>query len=82
VAWLKKQVGCPYDSSAILGFITGRADHKAGHWICSACQAGGLEVIDWLPREGPIPLSQITPDTLLMMCWSRGAHLTEYSPNA
>lgn len=81
VAWLKKQIGDPYDSRAILGFLLGRQSHTSGHWICSACQSSGLEVVGWLPQEGPVPPSQITPDALLMMCWARGSHLTEYGPS-
>lgn len=77
VAWLKRQLGDPYDSEAIWGFIEGKQEHARGHWICSACQTEGLKVIEWLPRRGPVPSSRITPDALLQMCWARGAHLTD-----
>lgn len=78
VAWLRQQIGSPYDSAAIWGFLEGKPKHARGHWICSACQSAALRVIGYLPKEGPIALSEVTPDVLLMMCWARGAHLTEY----
>ena len=68
-AWLRAQVNSEYDKAAILSFITGTPMHEAGHWICSACQSGGLIQVGLL-RPSPIPTSQITPDALYLLATS------------
>lgn len=67
--WLRKQEGCPYDQGAIWAFITGKRQHTAGRWICSACQFGALEKMHIL-HPASIPPSQVTPDTLFMLTTS------------
>ncbi len=66
-AWLKSQVGLPYDSGAIWDFVLGRSDlAKPGHWICSALQTGALEKAGLLPTgfQSGIASSQIAPNSL------------------
>lgn len=65
-AWLRAQIGKPYDSGAIWGFITGARDHQKGHWICSACQTGALRHVSLLHKI-PVPDSQVTPNSLLLL---------------
>lgn len=68
-AWaevLQRQVGCPYDQQAILGFLFGRREHTKGRWICSALQTHGLKRVHLLHRV-PIPDSQVTPDNLFTL---------------
>lgn len=65
-SWLRAQVGKPYDSGAIWGFILGVRGHQNGHWICSACQTGALRHIGVL-HPFSVPDAQVTPDSLFLM---------------
>lgn len=68
-AWedfLTAQLGMPYDKANIFGLITGSELVETGHWICSALQTAAMEKIGRLP-ELPLPPSQITPNSLLLM---------------
>jgi hypothetical protein len=69
--WLRHQVGKPYDSGAIIGFLFGFEDHEKGHWICSAAGAGGLIHANVMPKP-PVPLHQITPNSLHLMLYALG----------
>lgn len=71
-AWLRQQVGAPYDTGAIWGFALGRQDHDAGHWICSAAQTQALEQASLLPHIVSPPTSQITPNSLRLMVLAIG----------
>lgn len=73
-AWLKSQVGKPYDQDAIIGFILGRKDHGSGHWICSALQTGALEAVGCMPRL-IVPPAQVTPDCLRTVFSALGARM-------
>lgn len=64
--WLRSQIGKPYDSGAIWGFIFGTPSHEQGHWICSACQTGALKQAGLL-HPFSVPDSQVTPDALFLM---------------
>lgn len=64
--WLKGQCGKQYDKGSIWGFILGKKDHEANHWICSALQTGALKHIGML-HPFPIPDSQVTPDALYLI---------------
>ena len=78
-AWLRSQVGEPYDSDAIWGFILGRSDHAKGHWICSAVQTGALEKVGKMPRL-PVPPSQVTPNSLFLLSVAVGGTAAEVTP--
>jgi hypothetical protein len=65
-AFLRSQIGKPYDEQAILGFILGRKDHTKGRWICSALQTGALKAAGLL-HSIPIPEAQVTPDALYLL---------------
>jgi len=75
--WLRKQVNRQYDKQAILGFILGRRDHGAGQWICSAAAAEGLVIGGKMPSP-PIPLSQITPNSLFLMTAAIGGKVRSF----
>lgn len=62
-AWLRKQIGKPYDQGSIWGFILGRGLHQPGHWICSACAEGALRAAGVL-HPSPWHPSAVTPDAL------------------
>jgi hypothetical protein len=40
---LRNQLTTQYDQHAILGFLEGKSMHSAGHWICSALAANGVQ---------------------------------------
>jgi uncharacterized protein YycO len=66
-AFLRSQVGLPYDELNIINLITGEpTPEKDGHWICSALQTAALEIIGIL-KPPPIPPQQYTPDSLYLV---------------
>jgi len=73
--WLISQIGQKYDKAAILGFLTGKADHTDGYWICSALQTGALEEVKRIPKL-IVPPQQVTPNTLLVVLSALGAKVT------
>src|ERR1700676_2167843 len=66
-ASLRAKTGTPYDTGSIIGFITGRDKHEAGHWICSALQVNALQHIKRIPFPLPDPAHQITPNALRLI---------------
>lgn len=73
-AWLRSQVGKPYDMPAIWGFLLGRKTEEKGQWICSALQAGALEAVGAMHRL-LVPPSQVTPDALCNIVCALGARV-------
>lgn len=64
--FLRAQLGKPYDTAAILGFVIDRPRHLAGAWICSALQTGAQEASGVMRGPMPLPPSEITPWDLYM----------------
>jgi hypothetical protein len=58
--YLRNQVGKPYDSSAIWGFVTGRDWRNPERWICSELLPAAAEFVHILPRLY-VPANKITP---------------------
>lgn len=73
-AYLRTQVGCPYDRADILGFVLGKPIMSEGHWICSALQLNSLEVIGRIPHLGVTP-QQCPPNMLAVILSTAGAVL-------
>jgi uncharacterized protein YycO len=71
-AFLLKQLGKPYDSTAIWGFVTGRNWREEDSWFCSELQARALEISGICP---PLctPTDKITPVALAMIASALGA---------
>jgi len=66
--WQRDQCGDRYDSADILGLIIGKPlNEGAGHWICSADQITGLQVVQKIPALLPFAAQQTTPNTLFML---------------
>jgi len=64
--FLRGQIGQPYDSGSIWGFVLGIRSHQTGHWICSALQSAALQDIGLMGRT-TVPTNQITPDALYLL---------------
>jgi hypothetical protein len=62
----EKQVGKPYDFSAIAGFAAGRDWRLPDHWICSELAAAMLEEARMLPKLCA-PDNKLTPDDLALV---------------
>jgi hypothetical protein len=65
-AFLRSQIGKPYDQKAIVGFIIGRDWQNESSWICSELQAAALQHCGIF---GDLYLadSRITPNALALL---------------
>lgn len=68
-AFLKLQLGKPYDKTAIWGFAAGRDWREKDSWFCSELQAAALEQGLIIPRLYT-EVNKITPACLLTVCSS------------
>lgn len=64
-AFLRSQVGKPYDSEAIWAFLFNRNWRETDSWICSELQAAGLEQAGVTPRLY-LAANKITPVSLAL----------------
>ncbi|MBW4089875.1 MAG: hypothetical protein HIU82_02030 [Proteobacteria bacterium] len=65
VAWARRQVGDPYDWSAIYGMAWRRDWHRPGKWFCSELVARAFEVAG-CPLLCSAQMDRVTPRDLLM----------------
>lgn len=77
--FLHKQVGKPYDRSAILGFVTGRNWRKDGQWICSEVISRAGEMSTLFPFLY-LAANKITPGSCALAYSAVGATVIEASP--
>ena len=70
-AFLRSQVGKPYDKIAILGFALGRDWRDDGAWICSELGAAALEATGIVPQLY-LAAAKITPEALALVCSAIG----------
>lgn len=71
--FLEAQIGKPYDSTAIWGFVTGRDWREQDSWFCSELQARALEVAGVAPNLY-LAANKITPVALALAVSAMGAH--------
>lgn len=71
-ASLRAKITDQYDIPDIWGFITGRKEHDAGHWICSALVINAVQHIKLVPFPLPVPAHQITPNAALLILATAG----------
>jgi len=71
-AFLRAQVGKPYDKPGILGFAVGRDWREPDSWFCSELQAAALEHAGLVPRLYA-PANKITPSGLAVILSAIGA---------
>ena len=64
-AFLRRQLGKPYDSEAIWAFLFNRDWRETDSWICSELQAAGLEHAAITPRLY-LAANKITPVSLAL----------------
>lgn len=71
-AFLKTQLGKPYDVKAIAAFAVERDWREPDSWFCSELQARALEVCGFFPRPLANAVNEITPRDLLLVIspWS------------
>lgn len=61
------QVGKPYDSQGILGFVFGRNWRSPDSWYCSELVAAKLEECGYFPFPLASPSNKITPPALILI---------------
>jgi uncharacterized protein YycO len=66
-AFLKAQVGKPYDTTAIAGFAVGRDWREDDSWMCSELQSAALERAGYFSHTLCAPTNKITPDDLALV---------------
>jgi hypothetical protein len=71
-AFLRSQVGKPYDLEAIAGLVAQREWRNPNAWFCSELIIAGLEHCGWLPRLAT-EISRITPRDALLIVSARVA---------
>jgi hypothetical protein len=64
--FIDQQIGKPYDSKAIIGFVVGRDWRDPGSWFCSELIAAGLEEAD-LVHKLACPANKVTPADLVLI---------------
>ena len=63
--FLRHQVGKPYDSQALWGFVLNRDWHQTDSWICSELAADGAEHAK-IVSQLYLPAYQVTPGALAL----------------
>jgi hypothetical protein len=71
-AFLKDQIGKPYDETAIVAFAVDRNWREQDSWFCSELMAAALEASGWFTRALSNDFNKITPSDLLLLTspWS------------
>lgn len=72
-AFLKAQLGKPYDMEAIVAFIARRDWQSPDSWFCSELQAAALVACGWFASPLATEFNHITPRDLLLIVSGRVA---------
>ena len=70
-AFLRRQLGKPYDVQAILAFLAQRDWQSPGAWFCSELQAAALSYCGWFASHLATEFNHITPRDLLLIVSGR-----------
>lgn len=70
--FLNRQIGKPYDTKGILGFLTGEDWRDPGSWFCSELQAAALEFSGIFPHHLHVWKNRVTPQELLLVTSALG----------
>lgn len=70
-AYLRSQLGKPYDVQAILAFVTRRNWQDPEAWFCSELQAAALVACGWFSTPLATEFNHITPRDLLLILSGR-----------
>ena len=76
-AFLRAQLGKPYDTSAIVAFIAARDWQAKDSWFCSELQAAALVDCGWFASPLATEFNHITPRDLLLTVSGRVAITTK-----
>src|SRR5579863_5477355 len=66
-AFLRGELGKPYDKTAIAAFAAGRDWREPDSWFCSELQAAALEASGFFPWPLATPANKVTPADLLLV---------------
>jgi hypothetical protein len=66
LAFLKRQLGKPYDMKAIVAFTVERDWRDERAWFCSELIARALEVSRFFPKDLSVGVNEVTPRDLMM----------------
>jgi hypothetical protein len=72
-AFLRSQIGKPYDVEAILAFVARRDWQSPDAWFCSELQAAALVACGWFASPLATEFNHITPRDLLLIVSGRVA---------
>jgi hypothetical protein len=72
-AFLRSQLGKPYDKTAILAFVAARDWQEKDSWFCSELQAAALVACGWFASPLATEFNHITPRDLLLIVSGRVA---------
>jgi hypothetical protein len=72
-AFLRSQLGKPYDTTAILAFVAARDWQEKDSWFCSELQAAALVACGWFASPLATEFNHITPRDLLLIVSGRVA---------
>lgn len=70
-AFLRAQLGKPYDSLGIAAFVAGRDWRDPSRWFCSELACAALETCGYFAYPLATPSNRITPPDLLLACSAR-----------
>lgn len=70
-AFIRSQLGKPYDTKAVLGIGLGRDWRDPGQWFCSELDASGLCECGIFPAHLADDLNHVTPRDLLLILSGR-----------
>lgn len=66
-AYMRSQIGKPYDHTGILAFVVGRDWQSPDSWFCSELVAAALEQCGYFPFPLAAPSNKVTPPALLLV---------------
>jgi hypothetical protein len=72
-AFLRSQLGKPYDTTAIAAFVAARDWQEKDSWFCSELQAAALVGCGWFTAPLATEFNHITPRDLLLIVSGRVA---------
>jgi hypothetical protein len=70
-AFLRTQLGKPYDVEAIVAFVARRDWQEPDAWFCSELQAAALAACGWFAQALATEFNHITPRDLLLILSGR-----------
>jgi hypothetical protein len=76
-AFLREQLGKPYDTTAIFAFVAARDWQEKDSWFCSELQAAALVACGWFVTPLATEFNHITPRDLLLIVSGRVAVATK-----